>query len=422
MTAKKFAFNRMELAGSLGDLGTLLPIAMGMILTSGLDPVGIFFTTGLFYILSGFYFKVTVPVQPMKVIGAYAIATGTTASQISASAFLIGCFLLFVGSSNAISTVGRLIPRSVIRGVQLSTGVLLMAEGIRFMTGTSKYQLLKGSAEPCFAIQSLGPIPIGILIGIFGAVLTLFLLENRKYPAGLLIIILGVLLGAIFGINGLISNLFPGFHVPGVLPDYNIPELFPGLLSGFHLPALFPYGLPSQADFTFVLLALVLPQIPMTIGNAVIAYSDLSKEYFGSKSSKVTYQAACISMAIANFAAFCLGGMPLCHGAGGLAAHYRFGAASAGSNLIIGSIFIMSAIIFGPEIVSILSLIPMSILGVMLVFAGSQLALTLLDLNQRKDMFCALIVLGITVASNLAAGFMAGIAVAYLLKSNKLSI
>ncbi len=400
MNTKTFAFNRMEFAGSLGDLGTLLPIAMGMILVNGLDPVGIFFTAGLFYILSGCYFKVTVPVQPMKVVGAYAIAAGLTASQISASAFLLGCVLLFLGGTNAITTVGRFIPKPVIRGVQLSTGTLLMAEGIRFMVGSSKYQLLKGAVEPCLSIQNFGPIPIGILIGIAGAVLTLFLLENKKYPAGLMIIILGLLLGTFFGLNGLVSNIIPGFHLPGFIPN----------------------GLPSKADFTFVLLALVLPQIPMTVGNAVIAYSDLSKEYFKESSNKVTYSAVCISMALANFAAFFLGGMPLCHGAGGLAAHYRFGAVSAGSNIIIGSIFVLFAVIFGPDIISVLSLIPVSILGVLLVFAGSQLALTILDLNERKDMFCAIIILGITLASNLAAGFMAGIIVAYLLKWKKVSI
>ncbi|MBF0201487.1 MAG: putative sulfate/molybdate transporter, partial [Desulfamplus sp.] len=204
MEQKKWIFNRMELAGSLGDMGTLLPIAMGMIFVNGLDPVGVFFTAGLFYILSGIYYGVTVPVQPMKVVGAYAIATGMGAAQISASAMWLGLFLIILGGTNAIGPVGRLIPKPVIRGVQLSTGVLLMAEGVRFMAGISKYQSLQGVAEPIFTIQNIGPVPMGVIIGLTGAVVTLFFLENKKYPAGLIIIIMGLLLGLFFGRDGML--------------------------------------------------------------------------------------------------------------------------------------------------------------------------------------------------------------------------
>ena len=188
------------------------------------------------------------------------------------------------------------------------------------------------------------------------------------------------------------------------------------------MPRLMPFGVPSQKALTMALLLLVLPQIPMTLGNAVIAYSDLSKEYFGEASRKVTYRSVCISMALANFASFLVGGMPICHGAGGLAAHYRFGARSPGSNLIIGSIFIVLALLLGNYILSVFYLLPMSILGVLLLFAGSQLAMTIMDLGDRKDLFVALVILGITLASNLAVGFVAGIVIAYALRSEKLNV
>jgi SulP family sulfate permease len=74
-----------------------LPIALGLILISGLSPYGVFLSVGLYFIVSGLYFGLTVPVQPMKVIGAYAIATTMTASQITASGFLIGLVLLIIG-------------------------------------------------------------------------------------------------------------------------------------------------------------------------------------------------------------------------------------------------------------------------------------------------------------------------------------
>jgi sulfate permease, SulP family len=397
---KQYKFNRMELAGSLGDLGTLLPIAIGMILINGLNPMGMFLTIGLFYIISGIYFGVTVPVQPMKVIGAYAIATGISASQISASGFLIGCFLLIIGGTNAITFIGKYIPKSVVRGVQLSTGVLLMAEGVRFMIGTSKYQLLKQAIEPYLTVQNVGPIPIGIVIGVMGGIMTLLLLENKKFPAGLIIVISGLILGAVLGTHEGLDKLRLGINIPKILP----------------------FAFPTMADFTFALLALALPQIPMTLGNAVIAYADLSQDYFHEKSNKVTYKAACISMALANFASFFMGGMPLCHGAGGLAAHYRFGARTAGSNIIIGLIFVILAILFGLHMLSILYIVPMSILGVLLLFAGAQLSLTVIDMKARKDLFVSLMILGLTLASNLAVGFMVGIAIAYTLKSERLTV
>ena len=395
-----YKFNRLELAGSLGDLGTLLPLAIGMIMINGLSASGLFLAIGLFFILSGVYYGVTAPVQPMKVIGAYAIATAMTASQIAASGLLIGVFLLIIGGTGAIGVIGKYTPKPVVRGVQLSTGTLLMSQGVKFMVGTSKFQVLRQAAEPYLTVQSLGPIPIGIIIGIVGGVLTFLLLDNKKLPAGLFVILGGLGLGWLLGTH----------------------EGFDKLKVGIYMPDILPFGVPKGPDFTFALLVLVLPQIPMTIGNAVIANADLSKQYFGGDSKKVTYRALCISMGLANMFAFLVGGMPLCHGAGGLAAHYRFGARTAGSNLMIGLIFVMLALFLGSHALAVVYLLPMSVLGVLLIFAGSQLALTIVDMRERKDLFVALVMLGITLASNLAIGFMVGIAVAYALKSEKISV
>ena len=397
---RRYKFDRLELAGSLGDLGTLLPLAIGMILINGLSPSGLFFAIGLFYILSGVYYGVTVPVQPMKVIGAYAIATGIGASEIAASGALIGLFLLIIGGTGAIALIGKYTPKAVVRGVQVSTGTLLMAQGVRFILGSSKFQILGNAAEPYLSVQSLGPVPIGIAIGIVGSVLTLLLLDNKKLPAGLLVVLGGLGLGLVFGTHA-------GFDK---------------LRFGIYMPKLLPFGFPTGTDFSLALLVLVLPQIPMTLGNAVIANADLSREYFGEDSKTVTYRALCVSMGLANFLSFLVGGMPLCHGAGGLAAHYRFGARTAGSNVIIGLIFVVLAVFLGMHALAIVYLVPMSVLGVMLIFAGSQLALTIIDMRERKDLFVALVMLGITLASNLAVGFLVGIGIAYALKSEKLTV
>lgn len=213
----------------------------------------------------------------------------------------------------------------------------MISGGIKFIIGASAFQVLQSAAEPYLKIQSAGPLPIGILIGLIGSLVTFLLLDNKKFPAGLVVVGAGFITGLILGAGSGISN-------------GNI---------GFNIPEIFPFAFPGKADFTFALFALVLPQVPMTMGNAVLAYTDLSKEYFKEKFSKVTNRKACISMAFANFLSFCLGGMPLCHGAGGLAAHYRFGARTAGSNLMIGSIFLVLALGLGNEIVNVMNILPM---------------------------------------------------------------
>jgi len=396
----RYKFDRLEFAGSLGDLGTLLPLAIGMILINGLSPSGLFFSVGLSYILSGAYYGVTVPVQPMKVIGAYAVATAMSAPQILASGLLMGLVLLIIGATGVITAIGKYIPKPVVRGVQLSSGTLLMTQGVKFMIGTSEFQLFRQAIEPYLTLQTLGPVPIGIVIGVAGGAMTLLLLENKKFPAGLIVAFGGIGVGLVLGTH----------------------EGLDKLRLGINLPRILPFGLPTSADFPFALFALVLPQIPMTLGNAVIAYAALSREYFGKDSKKVSYRASCISMALANFSSFLLGGTPLCHGAGGLAALYRFGARTAGANLMIGLIFVALAILFGTHALSIVYLIPMSALGVLLLFAGGQLALTVIDMRERKDLFVALGILGITLASNLGVGFIVGIAIAYALKSDRLTV
>lgn len=396
----RFSFNRLEFAGSLGDLGVLLPIAIAMVLVVGLNPVGLFFSIAIFYLLSGSYFGVTVPVQPMKVIGAYAVATAMNPSEILASSLLMACALLIIGLTGCIDLIQKHTEKSVIRGVQLTTGTLLIASGVKFIIGTSHFQKILGVAEPYLTLQSIGFLPFSVILGCLAALLTFAFLNNKKYPAALVVIGSGAIVGLLWGKD-----------IPIQLSDI-----------GIYLPEIFPYPLPSLPDFSFALIALVLPQLPMTMGNAVIAYSDLSAEYFGNGARKITNKAVCFSMAGANCISFILGGMPLCHGAGGLAAHYRFGARTAGSNIIIGLLFLSLALFFGDNCIYILNLLPLSVLGALLIFAGAQLTMTILDLETKEDYFIATIILGISLATNLAIGFVIGLLLAKILKSSRFSL
>jgi SulP family sulfate permease len=386
----KYRFDRMELAGSFGDLGTLLPIAIGMIVLNKLHATNVFMLIGLFYIMAGHYFGVPIPVQPMKVIGAYAIAIGLTPTQIVASSLWMGVIILFLGFTGWIRFIGKYTPKSTVRGVQLGVGVVLMIKGLKLMV----------MPDPNLAIQTIGPISMSIILGAAGLTLTLMLLDNKRLPAALVLIILGILLGLFIG-------------KPSDAASFNW---------SVHFPKLIPYGWPSLDDFIWVLPVLVLPQIPMTIGNAIISNTDVMHEYFGDRAHRATYRSVSNSQGLADIVSFFLGGIPMCHGAGGLAAHYRFGARTAGSNLIIGGIFVCLALILGENMVAVLNLLPFSLLGVLLVFAGLQLALMIQDLQDRKDLFVALFMLGIALASNLGVAFILGIISAYALKSGKLSV
>jgi SulP family sulfate permease len=383
-------FNRLEFSGSLGDLGTLLPIVIAMIVLNGLDATNVMVTVGLFYITAGLYFKVPVPVQPMKVIGAYAIAVGLTPTQVIAASLWIGLCVLFLGTTGLIHFIAKYTPKSTVRGVQLGVGVVLMIKGLDFMI----------KPDPNLVVQSIGPVNIGIILGIVGMAVTLILLENRKIPAAVIVVFGGILLGLFIG-------------KPLKLEELKI---------GFHIPRFFPYGIPSWSDMIWVIPVLVLPQIPATIGNAIISNTDVMHEYFGKRAHRASYRSIANSQGIADIISSVWGGIPMCHGAGGLAAMYRFGARTAGANLIIGSIFVLLGLIFGQSALLILNLLPLSILGVLLVFAGAQLALMVGDLTKRKDLFVVLIMLCIALTTNLAVSFICGITIAYALKSEKINV
>ena len=385
-----FIFNRMEFAGSLGDLGTLLPIVIAMIVINGLNVTNVMVTAGLFYIVAGLYFQVPVPVQPMKVIGAYAIAVGLTPTQIIASSLWMGVVVLFLGTTGLIHVIGKYTPKSTVRGVQLGVGIILMSKGLNFII----------QPDPNLAIQTIGVINLGITLGIIGMIVTFLLLDNRKIPAAVLVVFGGIAVGLLIG----------------------NPVKWEELKIGFHLPRFFPYGMPSWNDIVWVLPVLVLPQIPMTIGNAILSNTDVMHEYFGERAQRASYRSIANSQGIAGIFSFMLGGIPMCHGAGGVAAMYRFGARTAAANVMIGAIFVVLAVLFGQNALPILNLLPMSLLGVLLVFAGAQLALMINDLTERKDLFVALIMLGITLTVNLAVAFLCGIVIAYALKSDRVSV
>ncbi len=372
-------FDRMELAGSFGDLGTMLPLLIPLIVINGLNATMALLAVGLFYVGVGLYYRVPVPVQPLKAVAVIAISGGLSAQVIVASGLIIGGIMLFLGVTGLINQVARVFSKPVIRGVQIALGLLLFIKGVQYIIDAKLFV----SGEKVF----LAGLPFNAILGVAGIIVAILLLKNRKFPAAIVLVTVGFVFGLVFKM--------------------------PNLMLG---PQAFSFQVLTMTDLQTALVLLVLPQIPVTLSNAVISTSDLSKEYFRDRAAKVSPRALASSIGVANLIAGTVGGMPMCHGAGGLAAHYRFGAKTGGASLIIGSIFVIIALIFGSGAASILSVIPLSILGVLLTFTGIQMMLLSSDLKEQKDFLVVFTIVGLALATDMAIAFITGIVLYYLLK------
>ncbi len=390
-----FKFDRVEFAGSLGDLGTLIPLSVAMMVINGLSVTPVLMMIAFFYIASGVYYRLPIPVQPLKVVAAISVAYPEviTMPTIAASGLIFGMVLLLLAATGIIDRIAALFTRPIMRGIQLGLGFLLMTKGIKFILKPSLF-MTEGSG----AIALFG-VPLNGLIGVALFVVALLLISSRRYPAALVLVAAGIVLGGVFG---------------------SFPE---GALSLG--PTSFGLVLPGMGEFYNALILLVIPQIPLTLGNAVMGTTDTCYVLFGKGevTKKVSNRAFAMSMALANMAAGCMGAMPMCHGAGGLAAHYRFGARTGGSNIMIGLVFLVTAIGFGKIGITLLSSIPNAVLGVLLLFAGLELALFIRDIEEKNDLFIAILIAVTGFATtNMGIAFFTGIIVMNLMKWRKISL
>jgi SulP family sulfate permease len=388
-------FDRLEFAGSLGDLGTLIPLSVAMILINGLSATSVFLFVGIFYIASGFYFKLPMPVQPLKVVAAVSIASPLiiTESIIMAAGILIGMTLLLFTFTGFINWLAGIFTKPLIRGIQLGLGFILMIKGINFII---QNEFFINSPN---RIQLLNGLSFNTILGITSVLIVILLMSNKKFPAALVIISLGVCVGVISG------SLRETEISLGTTP--------------LGISSLNPY------DFINAFFLLVIPQIPLTIGNAIFGTVDTCQNLFKNdiNTKKVNPKSLSISMGLMNIVIGIFGGIPLCHGAGGLAAHYRFGARTGGSNIMIGIIFLVIALLFGKIAISLLSSIPYAILGTLLLFAGLELSLLIRDVKEKKDLFIVLMVAGIGFATtNMGIAIIAGLIIAKIINWKNLNM
>ena len=370
-------FNRRELAGSVGDFGTLLPLAIGYIVVCGMDPAGFLVMMGLMNIATGLIYRLPMPVQPKKVIAVMAIAQRWPPSTIYAAGFGTGLIWLVMAATGWIQKIANHTPKSVVRGIQIALGILLGWEGLKMMIGLGTWSS---------AIAGFGSRPLYLVLGALSIVVVLTLRESRLAPAGLVLVALGIAAGTLKG------NLLESLHI------------------GLKLP---PVTLFTPGDVWQGLLLAGFAQLPLTATNAILATSALIKEHWPNR--PVPERRLALNMGVINTTTTFFGGMPMCHGAGGLAGQYYFGARTGGANIIEGVIEIGLGLFFSSAIVGIFSSFPMSIVGAMMGMVGLNLARYALGLR-RKDLAPAVVTVAVSLYSNMAIGFVAGALVYFGIK------
>ena len=363
----------MEWAGAFGDLGTLIPFVVAYISVLKIDPFGILFSFGTAMVVCGLYYKTPFPVQPMKALGAIAATQAAQTAVINqatvfSAGLVTGLIWLLVGVTGTAGRVAKLVPRCVVSGIVLGLGMSFMIEGIRYMSS-------------------------GWLVAMAGLVGTLLLLTNRSIPAMFLLLIFGALCGVT-------QN----------------PEAFRALTAmklQLHGPSFALYAV-NWHDVMIGTLFLALPQLPLTLGNAVIAIREENNKLFPERA--VTENTIATSTGVMNLASAAVGGVPMCHGAGGMAGHVAFGARTGGAPIILGTILLCLAFCFSGSISAVFNIFPRAVLGVILFLTGAQLSLGSGEFSKDKAKRFITLVTAAFSMWNVGLAFIVGISLSYMAK------
>jgi len=327
-TAARNRYDLQELAGAFGDLGTLIPFVVGYITINHMDPAGILVGFGIFKLWAGLYFRTPVPIQPMKVIGTAAITQGgaITPGAIFASGLFTGVVWGFMGLSGAVSWIEKITRRPVVQGIVLGLGLGFVVEGVKITHGD-------------------------LLLAAIAGAMTLLLLSYPRLQAMLALLALGAGVALV--------------REPTLLGD------LARMSFHFRLPTT---GLSQigRSDLATGIMILGLPQLPLTLGNAIISTVEENNTHFPDR--PITVKAVALDHAALNLVGTALGGIPMCHGAGGMAGHIRFGAKTGGALVILGGLVLFVGLFLADSVATLFKCFPPVILGVILLFGGLELA------------------------------------------------
>ena len=358
--------DRREVAGALADLGVLVPIAVVLIVSNGLSATAALLPAALLYLVAAFAYGLPIPVQPLKAFGAIAIAKGLGVDVIAAGAMLMGLVFLALARTGALDLAARAFPRPLIRGVQLAVGLLFLKIAWGLVTDPP-------AAFAATALSAGVALPLAALV--LAAAIAL-----RSRPVTIVLVAVGL---AIAFANA-------------------APDLSAGP-SAVSVPSM------DTAAVWTALTLLVLPQIPLTFANSCLATADAAQTYFGERAESVRPGRLATTLGSANVLAGSIGGMPVCHGAGGLTAHHSFGARTAGAPLLMGVALLILAVAAGAGLPGLLAAFPLPILAGMLAAAGVLHIRLLRDLRGGWEMSVAIAIGVVGVSVNLALGLLLGL-------------
>ena len=363
--------DRRELSGAVADVGVLVPIAVALIVGNGLSATAVLLPAGLLYLAAAAVYRLPIPVQPLKAFGAIAIAKGLGSDEIAAGALLMGVIFIVLGRFGLLDLAARGFPRALIRGVQLTVGLLFLKIAWTLVTeppaGFREHALAPGWA-----------LPIALLV-----VVLAFAFRSR--PITLALVGAGTI--AMVVLAGDEASLGP---------------------SAISLPHL------DSATFWTAFTVLVVPQVPLSFANSCLATADAARVYFGKAAERVRPGRLATTFGSANMLAGAISGMPVCHGAGGLTAHYAFGARTAAAPAAMGALLLTLALVLGSGLAGLLAAFPLPILAGVLATAGVLHLLLLRDLARARDWAVALLVGFVGFEVNLTVGLALGLALWWL--------
>ncbi len=363
-----------DLSGAVADLGIFVPLVAALILVNGLQPGPLLLVAGLLSLLSGLWFRIPFPVQPLKALTALAVAQQLAPDVIHAAGLLIGLTLIVLTVTGLADRVARAFTRQVIRSLQLAVGVLLIVTAVRL--ALTPPTLFVGSPPPSTSL--------GLMLLTVG--LVALAVWRRWYAAA----------GALVAIGAVVAWAV------------SRPELGPVALS---VPVV---GVPPMSVWGTAFVLLVIPQLPLTYGNAVVGMAALAREQFPS-ATRVRPGSVALSCGLGNVGAALLGGMPMCHGSSGFTAHVRLGARTAMMNVLLGGTFIVLGVVFSGQVLVLFGLLPVWALAGFLAYAGLRHALLVLDLR-GVPLIVAVTAAGAGIATgNLAVTTLIALAGAWLL-------
>lgn len=334
-------YDLAELAGAFGDLGTLIPFVAAYISVVKMDPAGILLAFGSMLVVVGLVYRTPFPVQPMKAIGAAAITqTGAmaslTAATVMGAGVVTGVIWIVLAATGMARRLTRWVPRPAMLGVVMGLGFSFMLEGIRMM-----------AQQPWLGAALL--------------ILTLLLLARSRIPAMFILLLIGAALAL--------------YEQPAMLTELAAIQISP------HLPA-FSWPTLTWSDLWIGALFLALPQLPLTFGNALISITEENNRLFPDR--PVTEKRVAFSTGLMNLWSSALGGIPMCHGAGGMAGHVQFGARTGGSSVMLGVLLLAIGFLLADSVALLFKLFPTVVLGVILFLAGVQLALNSKEIGGEK--------------------------------------